>query len=68
MDIQRGIVSNWNERKGFGFITSEKGGKPLFFHIKDYSYHHKLPVKNLTFQYYIFCDQKGRICAAERRR
>ena len=65
MNIKNGTISNWNEEKGFGFIAPKSGGKPLFFHINDYSYRHKRPIKNLEVQYYISTDQKGRLCAID---
>ena len=63
MNMQRGIISNWNEEKGFGFITPNSGGKGLFFHISDYSHRHRRPIKNLKVEYVTSTDQKGRICA-----
>jgi uncharacterized membrane protein YsdA (DUF1294 family)/cold shock CspA family protein len=65
MKIEKGIISNWNEEKGFGFIASNSGGKSIFFHINDYSNRHKRPLKNLEVQYVASTDPKGRLCAID---
>lgn len=65
MNIENGIISNWNEEKGFGFIAPKSGGKSIFFHINDYSCRHKRPVKNIEVQYFTSTDQKGRVCAVD---
>lgn len=65
MDIHQGIISNWNDEKGFGFITPALGGKDLFFHVNNYSYRHKRPIKELPVQYFISKDPKGRVCAID---
>lgn len=65
MNIESGVISNWKEEKGFGFITPKSGGNSLFFHINDYSHLHKRPIENLQVQYFTSTDQKGRKCAID---
>lgn len=63
--MQSGSISNWNDKKGFGFIIPKSGGKAIFAHINDYSRRHKPPIKGLEVTYFISSDQKGRKCAVE---
>lgn len=65
VSMQRGIVAEWNEDKGFGFITPASGERPLFFHISDYSKQHRQPVEGLKVKYVREKDAKGRRCAAD---
>lgn len=32
----RGVIVNWNDDRGFGFVRPAGGGTELFFHISDY--------------------------------
>jgi uncharacterized membrane protein YsdA (DUF1294 family)/cold shock CspA family protein len=65
MNMQIGTISNWNEEKGFGFITPKAGGKDIFLHINDYSRIYKKPFKGLEVKYILDNDAKGRKCATE---
>lgn len=40
---QTGTVSQWNDARGFGFITSDRGGDPLFVHISAFPSGETLP-------------------------
>jgi len=51
INMQIGTILNWNEEKGFGFITPKSGDKNIFAHINDYSRLHKHPFKGLEVQY-----------------
>jgi uncharacterized membrane protein YsdA (DUF1294 family)/cold shock CspA family protein len=65
MQTEKGRIADWNDEKGFGFITPESGGKKVFFHINAYSSRHKRPLRNLEVQYFLSLDPKGRACAVD---
>ncbi len=65
MNKQNGIVANWNEDKGFGFIDPQAGNRKIFAHISDYSKGHQKPFKGLEVQYLLSTDQRGRKRAVE---
>ena len=64
MNKQTGIVANWNEEKGFGFIDPEVGDRRVFAHVTDCKGHGK-PFKGLEVQYFLSTDQRGRKRAVE---
>lgn len=60
---KKGIITSWNEDKGFGFITPRQGGKQIFVHIKAFVRRKKHPKLNQSVRYIISSDEEGRICA-----
>lgn len=65
MNIESGIIKDWNDEKGYGFILPKEGGKNIFFHINNYSHRHKRPKESLKVQYFISTDKTGRPCAID---
>lgn len=60
---QKGKITNWNDDKGFGFITPMPGGKPIFIHIKAFKNRNSRPEMNQIVTYDISKDKQGRVCA-----
>lgn len=56
---QKGLLTVWNDAKGFGFITPEGGGERVFAHIRSYAGRGR-PVSNRKVTYSITKDAQGR--------
>lgn len=56
---QKGLLTAWNDTKGFGFITPEGGGERVFAHISSYAGRGR-PVSNRKVTYTITKDAQGR--------
>jgi cold shock CspA family protein len=63
MKYEIGKITSWNDKKGFGFISSDSGGKSVFIHMNDFSKRHKRPVQGLSVVYSLSKDSRGRVCA-----
>ncbi len=60
----QGNISSWKDEQGFGFITPNAGGKPVFVHIKSFSNHRRRPELGEIVTYGLSTDAKGRLSAA----
>jgi len=56
---QKGLLTAWNDAKGFGFITPEGGGERIFAHISTFAGRGR-PDSNRTVVYSVASDDKGR--------
>ena len=59
---QKGLLTVWNDAKGFGFITPEGGGERVFAHISTYAGRGR-PVSDRKVTYSIAKDGQGRLRA-----
>ncbi|HEY0721851.1 MAG TPA: cold shock and DUF1294 domain-containing protein [Gammaproteobacteria bacterium] len=56
----QGKITNWKDDKGFGFITPNGGGQPVFVHIKSFSNRQRRPVENENVTYGLKTNPNGR--------
>ncbi len=56
----QGKITKWKDDQGFGFITPNGGGQPVFVHIKSFSNRQRRPAGNEIVTYKIKSDTKGR--------
>lgn len=61
---QKGLLTAWNDAKGFGFITPEGGGERVFAHISSYAGRGR-PVADRKVAYSLTKDGQGRLRAGQ---
>jgi len=59
----RGMITNWKDDRGFGFVTPSDGGPKVFIHIKSFARYQRRPVENEIVTYEVQTDVKGRLQA-----
>ena len=60
---QQGRLTQWNDAKGFGFITSLSRGPRIFVHISQFEQRNRRPCLNDLLTYVIGTDEQGRLSA-----
>jgi len=56
----QGRLTSWDDDKGFGFVTPDKGGQRAFVHIRAFSYRQRRPRNGDVITYQLAWDPKGR--------
>src|SRR5207342_554109 len=59
-----GRITDWNDEKGFGFVTPNGGGDRAFVHVKAFERHGRRPVSGDLIDYTVQRDAKGRLNAS----
>ena len=59
-EYQHGILTEWNDERGFGFITPDSGGRKVFLHIKSLQSFARRPRIGELFFYKFAEDERGR--------
>ena len=62
---QQGRLTQWNDARGFGFITPLSKGPRIFVHISQFQQRNRRPCLNDLLTYTIDHDEQGRIRAKE---
>ena len=56
----QGKITTWKDDKGFGFITPNGGGEPVFLHVSSLANRQRRPEGNELVSYELAPDAKGR--------
>jgi uncharacterized membrane protein YsdA (DUF1294 family)/cold shock CspA family protein len=56
----KGKITDWNDDKGYGFVTPSEGGPRVFVHIKSFVNRQRRPVGNELVIYELTSDARGR--------
>lgn len=60
-----GRISDWNEDKGYGFVTPHDGGDRAFVHVKAFQFGSRRPVDGDLISYATSKDARGRTKATD---
>ncbi len=63
--FSHGVLTEWNDERGYGFITPDNGTGKVFLHVKSLQALARRPVVGEEFYYKLSADDQGRPRAVE---
>jgi|SRR5215813_7810289 len=61
----KGKITQWNDLRGFGFISPLKGGERVFVHVTAFPFESRRPTEGEFVSYELGTDEHGRTCATQ---
>ncbi len=58
--LSHGVLAEWNDERGYGFITPDDGDQKVFLHVKSLLPSARRPLVGEEFFYKLTTDEKGR--------
>ena len=61
----QGKITDWNDLRGFGFVSPLEGGKRVFVHVSAFPSGRRRPTDGEFVSYTLGSDERGRLCATQ---
>lgn len=61
----KGRITEWNDVRGFGFVSALDGGERVFVHVSAFPSASRRPTEGEFVSYTLVTDERGRLCARE---
>lgn len=61
----KGKITDWNDLRGFGFISPLHGGERVFVHVSAFPIGSRRPSEGEFVSYTLGTDERGRLCATQ---
>ena len=61
----KGKITDWNDLRGFGFVSPLEGGERVFIHVSAFPSGSRRPTEGEFVSYTLGTDERGRMCATQ---